>query len=493
MIMAMISCAGMGWSQSPLAVVREWTSTDGRTLTAEYLGVQGVNVLLKLPNGKVTPVALAKFSAADNAYVKKNHLTYREEWRAWPAAVEMSTTSVQVREVREDGGNFAYTTEHFRFRTDVNLGTVLMKDIARVFELTHDLHAKSPFGILAAPVGGAYQAHLYGTKQKYLQGGGPVNTAGVYQLKDKRFLAPLELMGVESGASGWRKASKQEYDTSTIIHELTHMLTHDMINDLPTWFSEGYAEYIAHIPIEKGTFKISGEKIKQGVVAVLMRDLDRSSARPHPGSSSAKNNPAPNPPAKKKPTDPENSNLKRSVELIRVANMLTMTDKNWASEPSRAGQPYTLTVPGRPANADYVQLMQKRYRTAHLILYYFIQLEGAQGVAKTRKVLDDNRRYLAQFTEYQANFKSYQEQLTQFRKQPGVKELPDGRIQYPMTLTPPKAPEPPFTDPNTLRMGGLKALLNGETPEVVGQRIEAALRKDLNLNLQFQDDGTRPD
>ena len=74
-----------------------------------------------------------------------------------------------------------------------------------------------------------------------------------------------------------------------------------------------------------------------------------------------------------------------------------------------------------------------------------------------------------------------------FLKLPGVSKLPDGRIQYPSDLQVPQAPTPPFTDPNMVKLGGIDALLGGESAAVVGQRIENALRQDLGVKLKFGD------
>lgn len=49
---------------------REWTSTDGRKVQAEYVSQAGDQVTLKLANGQTTAVPLARFSAADQAFVK---------------------------------------------------------------------------------------------------------------------------------------------------------------------------------------------------------------------------------------------------------------------------------------------------------------------------------------------------------------------------------------------------------------------------------------
>ena len=211
--LAMILCASMGWGQAPPASqpkpqLREWTNLEGKTLTAEYLGVQGANVVLKLSDGKVTPVPLLKFSKADAAFVKQNPLEYHEPWPAWsewPAEVQCPMSFVDVKPSTAGAGSYAYTTEHFRFRSNVNLGIALMKDLAKGFELTYYLHSKSPFGILAQPDNGLFEARLFGTTQQYRAAGGPPMTGGVYKPKEKVFLAPLDLMGVQPSPAGWRK------------------------------------------------------------------------------------------------------------------------------------------------------------------------------------------------------------------------------------------------------------------------------------------------
>jgi len=485
MFLATLLCAGIGWGQAPPASppnyhIREWTNTEGKTLTAEYLGVQGADVVLKLPDGTITPIALVKFSAADNTFVKQNPLPYRAPppprapwpaWTGWPAEVQFPMSFVDVKESPGAAGAYVYTTAHFRFTTNVNLGSSLMKDLAKVFELTYCLQAKSPLGILATPANGLFEARLFGTLQQYKAAGGPATTAGVYKPKEKVFLAPLDLMGVQPGTSGWRKISQADYDPSTVIHELTHMLTNDMLDNLPVWVNEGYAEYISCIPMESASFKVSKDKIKQGVIDRIVNDYEVSQRR------------------KVKLKGAERKEFLKSDRvplLFDVADVLQMTDVEWAtgrtpSEPNpvRGIQPPIISATSMPSNR-----MPRLYLTAHLILYYFIQIEGEKGVAKLRGFLDENRRLLAGYHQYVADFKTYEERMNDFMKLPGVSRSGD-RIHYPGTLVPPTAPEAPFTDPNKVKFGGMGHLLGGESAQVVGKRIQAALRQNLDVNLQF--------
>jgi hypothetical protein len=270
-ILLALTAAGLGQQDANLKGARVWTNTGGKQITAEYLGIRGEEVALKLPGGKISFVPLSGLSTADNAFVKANRLDYHEKWESWPADASQAMPGLTVVEEAGAAGTYTYTTKSFRFQCDVNLGATLMKDLARTFELTLQLHGNSPFGILAKPEKDRFDAKLFGTLASYQQAGGPGSTAGVYLPQKKVFLAPLELMGVRPGAgsAGYRKIS-DKYDVSTIVHELTHMLTHDMLNNLPLWVNEGYAEYIGSIPIQAGVFKTDKDKIREGVRDVFV-------------------------------------------------------------------------------------------------------------------------------------------------------------------------------------------------------------------------------
>jgi len=129
---------------------RVWTSTDGKKITAEYLGVLGQSVYLKLDDGSVVPCPLDKISPEDVKYVSAHPLEYRLSWQAWPSQLPLA--GVNVKREPKEGDMFVYTTQKFRFLTKANLGEPLMKDLAQIFEQTYDLHSKSPFGVLSEPV-----------------------------------------------------------------------------------------------------------------------------------------------------------------------------------------------------------------------------------------------------------------------------------------------------------------------------------------------------
>ncbi len=482
MVLALLLGSGLAWSQNPQAAdpkspSREWTSTDGRKITATYLGVRQDEVALKLQNGKTTFVPTSRFSAEDNSYIRENLFDFREAWQAWPPKSRDTMALVPVNADKGDTkypGAYVYKTPHFRFIADVNLGTALMKDLARVFELTYQLHSVSPLGTLAEPENnGLFDARLFGKTADYKTAGGPESTAGVYLLNEKVFLAPLDLMGVREGSNGWRKDS-DDYDLSTIIHELTHLLTHGMLDNLPTWVNEGYAEYIASIPMERNAFMTGDDKIRDGVLDALITYSDKIS-----GARKVRTG------VLSRAEHIKFSNQEKGPTLFKVADVLTMNDVQWATGTRTPPSPDTGSPPAKPPSTDGLRL-PKLYRTAHLIIYYFIQIEGEAGVRKIRRFLEENQKSMSRYQQYLEDFKSYDTGMQEFLMLPGVTKLDDGRIQYPSNLKPPVAPIAPFTDPDSLKLGGIDALLEGESASVVGARIEEAVIEDLGVKFQFE-------
>jgi hypothetical protein len=479
----MLSACG-AWSQQQVPAndasqaAREWTNLDGRKIKAQFLGVQGSNVALKLQNGKISFVPSNSLSAEDNAFLRDHRYEYRAQWQAWPQDASIAIKYPEVKEEAGKNGEFVYTTPHFRFHSNVDLGAVLMKDLAREFELTLHLHSKSPFGILSKPEKDLFEAKLFGTLDSYTKAGGPPGTAGVYLIKERVFLAPLELMGMKPGSAGWRKIS-ENFDLSTIVHELTHMLTHDMLANLPTWANEGYAEYISNIPSKSKAFQTDNESIREGVRDMFVREYLK--ARTPKGA--------------KIPDMGKADRIKHlkntGADLYKVAKVLRMGDLEWATGTAAVPAGPGATPAGRgpspfSSGTDHNRL-PRLYRTAHLIFYYFIQIEGEKGVMKIRRFLDANRAKLADYNQYLEAYRNFEKELAAFMNLPGVSKLPDGRIRYPSDLKPPAEPKAPFTDPDSLKLGGLEALLEGESAEAVGERIEKALIQDLDVNLRFKE------
>lgn len=262
---------------------RVWTAADGRKLQAEILNVDGETAVFRLQNGVEASIPLSRLSKEDNVFIA--------EWVALSKFFNLGYKhSRNVTNVAEAGlldGAFAkegkiHETRHFRFECDEALRAEVVADFSKLFEATYNAVAINPLGLaLARPAEAKFPVRLFANKEDYLRAGGSASAAGVYLLKDRVMLVPLESLGLAKSGSGgdaWKKA--RDYDPATLIHETTHALTDQWLPYVPMWFAEGFPEFIAAIPYHDGTFDFG--KMDAGLVARIEKKFGGSVARFQP-------------------------------------------------------------------------------------------------------------------------------------------------------------------------------------------------------------------
>ncbi len=244
-----------------VAELRQWTDDQGRVVEAELLGVEEDNAQLRLPNGNVSRFPLDRLSAEDQAWVA--------EWLAgaddrqpspvagpampagqtrfsgdWPTSISVGT-SIDVEVVREDAdaGEFIYRSPHFEFHSDAQLRTNVVREFARLYEVTYAAVEQLPLDLKPEPPeDGHYVTRLFTEMDAYHAAGGLPGSAGVYVPRTNEVLVPLESLGLRRVGSGFTIEARDE--NHTLIHEITHQLTRHW-RGMPVWLYEGLAEYVA--------------------------------------------------------------------------------------------------------------------------------------------------------------------------------------------------------------------------------------------------------
>lgn len=270
-----------GLAAPVLAAPRTWTDAGGRKVEAEFAGLQGGNVLLKVvTTGQTMPVPLARLSAEDQAHVKTLAGTapvpvptpaagtpaapprLPVEQRSWPQNVEVPARSIEIKAVSESAGErkYVYQSEAFEFTSQAKLAGSVMKEVARTFEATRSLVNALPWGIVCRPPEGMprFKAALYESRQDYIDAGGPENSGGVYSTGDKTFKIPFPSLGLEKRGQTYFK--NDNYSNGTLVHELTHQMMDEYLRFLPTWIIEGTAEYTEMLPYKAGTFRADAHR-----------------------------------------------------------------------------------------------------------------------------------------------------------------------------------------------------------------------------------------
>lgn len=277
------------------AVARTWTTTDGHAFQATLVQVQGTQVTLRLGNGQLAGMSLSRLSEGDQLFIKGGQnptapgqpataARVPPEKRIWPAKVEVDSRAIEVSLVKDDAAakDYRYRSQNFEFISEDKLAGSVMKEIARTFEATRSLVQALPWGIDPQPPAdlGYYQAKFYVTRESYIADGAPPNSGGVYFSKDRIFRIPFPSLGLQMRGKTWFK--DDNYRNDTIVHEITHQMMHDFIFFLPTWVSEGTAEYTEMLPYHAGRF-LSGSH-ERGIKDYLKEAEGRQMKPAHIGS-----------------------------------------------------------------------------------------------------------------------------------------------------------------------------------------------------------------
>lgn len=409
------------------AAPRSWTDVSGRKVEAEFAGMQGDSVLLKLANGQTVPFPMARLSAADQAFAKtqtsaaapppaKATATPADaasaamnrvpaEKRVWPENVVVPARSVEIAPITESAAErkYVYRSEAFEFTSQAKLAGSVMKEVARTFEATKSLIEALPWGITCkAPEGRErFLAALYETREDYVAAGGPELSGGVYNSGDKIFKIPFQSLGFKK--LGQTYARDDNFSNATLIHEITHQLMDDYLGFLPKWVVEGTAEYTEMLPYKAGVFRADAHK--NG----LKEDTERWQKQEG-----------------------------FSLELGSLEALMTMNRDQWDAETSTARE------------------MSAMYHRAQLLVYYFCHLDGDKKGTRFIKFMD-------------AAFDQVAE-LRAFFADPRVKRMEGGRFSYPRDFP------PPDMAPATAPFKNLPLLLDERPYPKIAEEITAGFK-----------------
>ena len=483
----------IGCSCGPLrAEPRQWTNTSGAKITAEFVRMDQGAVVLLLGNGKQSSVLLASLSAADQAWVKANGSRVmaslakdpnRLPWdkRFMPGAVQEPQIDMNIKVVKEEPGDCTYESGHFQFKTTAKLGALVMKDICGAFESTHELVRRLPWGITPRPEEGRakFRAELFETRAEYLRAGAPTWSGGVYVVKDKVFRIPFEEVGLTkvptNKTSGYSRSGPINNDT--ITHEITHQMMHEYLPFAPVWMLEGTAEYTAHLPYRSGEFNVTGalQSFKE------MRDTTRKPAKRRLFRSLA--------------FHPSWIGVNQLWGFTRDITQRTEPKGEMKTKGEKGPKGVTL---GNAPEVD-PRALADRYYSSHALVFYFMHLDGGGNAARIKKYFDAIHEEKAKWADFwpkvdayrkkvdelRPAYEAYKRAMSDFMKQPGVKDLGDGRFSYPTNLTPPAAPPaapeapkaPDGTDPDEVCLKHLNVLLDGRSLYDLDNEVRTAFLK----------------
>lgn len=344
-----VALAAWALGQSPLTA-RTFTNSAGRQIEAEVVEVEGETVVLKM-NGKNYPVPIATLSQEDRDYLaawkKEKEAPSAEKKTAgtignfeglvpgeWPVAISAGDDGKEYEIVENEDGSYTYRSPHFEFHVSERLSMSVVKEFARIFEATFQFLDQAPFGLAPQPAGsGHYQTNLYKTREEYAAVGGSTNSAGHFtysysmrpgalpgETKFNKALIeiPMPSLGVEY--TGRRYIIDHSKQNKTLIHEIVHQVMMRWLPVIPTWMSEGFAEFVESQDYSGGRYRTTNltRAVKENV-----------------------------------------TNGNKEFTMVPLERLMTISSREWSEE-----------------LASSLGAGSKNYRSSNLLLTYFALLDG---------------------------------------------------------------------------------------------------------------------
>lgn len=422
---------------------RTWTNSEGRTMQAKLTALEGDTAVFQMANGQSAKVPLGKLSQADQDFIMTQPGAGAEaglasgkaggrvpiEKRTWPKDIVVPPKTIDVKLVEEKPAEktYRYHSQAFEFISQDKLAGSVMIEVARIFEGTRALVDSLPWGVHPEPPKdlGFFQAKLYVTEDAYHKDGGPEKSGGVYFSRDRIFRVPFRSIGLEMRGKTWFK--KPDFNSDTLVHEITHQMMHDYLGFLPLWIAEGCAEYTNMLPYNAGTFHAGSHE--KGIKEYIRKQLPFAT--------------------------------KGLADLGSVSEHMTMSPEDWAKKFS----------------AGY-EAQHRIYGCSCLLVYYFCHLDGDGKGTRFLKFFDALAAETDKWKDYDVQFAKYREEMEVFFQQPGVEKLENGRYKYPPTLTPPKTPAPPSTkDRAAFGIEQMALLLDGRSPSQLDEDVKNGFKK----------------
>jgi hypothetical protein len=333
-VLLLVFVMGAGWAEA-----RTWTSSYGKEIEGELVAFDGETVEMKLADGRPAKFKLSLLSEADQVFLAEWKKSPPAEAvkpvsREWPEEVEVDIQLDDIVIVEEDRDKkrYVYRSPHFEFVANGRLSKNVVREFSRVFEATFEVVKALPINLdPKPPEDGYWDVKLYNTREEYFADGGPPGSGGVYMGGTGMVKVPLPNLGVDY--TGIRYIVDTDKTNSTLKHEITHQVMHEMLRFMPVWMIEGFAEFVECMPYSKGKYRFN--------------NID-DAVKDHAAGSD------------------------REYEMVDLQSLMDMDHAVWGA---------ALTGGGASQN----------YKSSCVLLYYFLKVDGESDGAGMFSYLDSVR------------------------------------------------------------------------------------------------------
>lgn len=195
--------------------------------------------------------------------------------KGWPSSFKPGKKA-KIIQVSQGGDNkpFVYHTKHFELRSTKALSRRHLQTFATTAESVPQALARLPLPLLGMPKGGRAKVLIFPDEDTFVQAGGIVGAAGYYSGRKEAILLRADTFLEPAQSSGSKLPPKADY--RLLVHEFVHLCMHRDLAYLPTWFTEGVAEYMAAAHVNNGVYRFNNiaSAIRQRVKQCIPQDTD---------------------------------------------------------------------------------------------------------------------------------------------------------------------------------------------------------------------------
>lgn len=171
----------------------------------------------------------------------------------WPARFQAPKPALK-RLADKDGADI-WATSHFIIVCEIGLPQPHLQNLAQTMESVPLLFKNISLPLWAPPATEKAVVRLCANETSFVARGGPRSAAGSYHPRSAEILIRGDIL-----LNPPHTRSRQlriEPDDDLLVHELTHLAMHQYGGTLPTWLTEGLAEYFSSHHIGKGSYNFS--------------------------------------------------------------------------------------------------------------------------------------------------------------------------------------------------------------------------------------------
>ncbi|BDS05781.1 hypothetical protein NT6N_08210 [Oceaniferula spumae] len=164
---------------------------------------------------------------------------------------------------------FVYHTKNFELQSPTALNERNLGLFATTAESVPSVLKRIPLPLLGMPESDRAKVLIYPDEESFVAAGGAQGAAGYYSGRKQAIMLRADTFLNPPPPAGSKLPPKADYNL--LVHEFTHLCMHRDLAYLPTWFTEGVAEYIAAMHENKGAYQFSNisssirRRIKSGL------------------------------------------------------------------------------------------------------------------------------------------------------------------------------------------------------------------------------------